>query len=91
MENTDESTSEFAVDPEHQYQVLEAATRDRLEQVGIFHSHPAPPYPSTRDLQFMEHNPCVWIIDGIQNQRHAMKAYQLLGGRLHDVPIRMLS
>jgi hypothetical protein len=39
----------------------------------------------------MEHNPCAWVIDGIQGVRHAMKAYQLLASRLHDVRIQTLN
>lgn len=88
MENVEQSASQFAIDPEREYQVLEAAAQDQLDLVGIFHSHPAPPYPSVRDLQFMEHNPCTWVIDGIQGVRHALKAYQLIAGRLHDVQVR---
>jgi len=88
MDNVEQSASRFAIDPEREYQVLQAAAQDRLDLVGIFHSHPAPPYPSVRDFQFMEHNPCTWVIDGIQGQRHALKAYQLIAGRLQDVQVR---
>jgi proteasome lid subunit RPN8/RPN11 len=30
--------------------------------VGIFHSHPAEPTPSSIDKKFMEINPVVWVI-----------------------------
>jgi len=88
MENVEQSASLFAIDPEREYQVLEAAAQDKLDLVGIFHSHPAPPYPSVRDLQFMEHNPCTWVIDGIRGVRHTLKAYQLIASRLHDVQVQ---
>jgi len=87
MENVEQSASQFAIDPEREYQVLEAAAQDKLDLVGIFHSHPAPPYPSVRDLQFMEINPCTWVIDGIQGVRHRLKAYQLVAGHLRDVQV----
>lgn len=90
MENVEQSDSQFAIDPEREYEVLEVAAQERLDLVGIFHSHPAPPYPSVRDLQFMEHNPCAWVIDGIQGARHVVKAYQLIAGRLHDVQVQTL-
>ena len=88
MENVEQSASQFAIDPEREYQVLEAAAQDKLDLVGIFHSHPAPPDSSARDLQFMEHNPCTWVIDGIQGVRHTLRAYQLIAGHLHDVRVQ---
>ena len=88
MENIARSTSTFELDPEQQYCVLTAAAKENLEQVGIFHSHPAPPKPSGWDLEYMRFNPCVWIIDGIQGLRHRMKAYQLIEGQLYPVEIQ---
>lgn len=87
MKNIAESTSTFSIDPEHQYSVLTAATNEGLDQVGIYHSHPAPPSPSGWDLEYMEYNPCVWVIDGIKGRRYRMKAYQLIEGRLFSVDI----
>ena len=87
MENISRSPSKFAIDPEQQYRVLETAAQDNLDQVGIFHSHPAPPKPSHWDLEYMEYNPCVWVIDGIQGKRHRMKAFQLINGQLYSVRI----
>ena len=86
-ENTAKSSSTFAIDPEHQYCILTAAAKEGLEQVGIYHAHPAPPTPSGWDLEFMEYNPCVWVIDGIQGDRFRMKAYQLWQGVLVSVQI----
>ncbi|MFX0169816.1 MAG: M67 family metallopeptidase [Candidatus Hodarchaeota archaeon] len=88
-ENAAKSSSTFAIDPEHQYCILTAASKDGLEQVGIYHSHPAPPTPSAWDLEFMEYNPCVWVIDGIQGDRFRMKAYQLWQGVLVGVQIKI--
>ena len=91
MENVEQSPFQFAIDPECEYQVLEAAAQERLDLVGIFHSHPAPPYPSARDLQFMEDNPCAWVIDGIQRVRHVLKAYQLVAGCMRNVQLQTIS
>jgi len=87
-DNVDRSHATFSIDPEDQYRILEEAARDRLELVAIFHSHPAPPRPSRRDLQYMVYNPCVWIIDGIRGGRRKLMAYQLIEGKLHQVEIK---
>jgi proteasome lid subunit RPN8/RPN11 len=43
-----------------------AAYRDAesrgLQVIGIFHSHPGKPVPSSTDRKFMGLNPVVWII-----------------------------
>jgi proteasome lid subunit RPN8/RPN11 len=86
-ENIAKSPAAFQIDPEHQYAILTSAAEEGLEQIGIYHSHPAPPEPSGSDLEFMEYNPCVWIIDGMKRLRFRMKAYQLWQGFLLSVDI----
>ncbi|MFW9830666.1 MAG: M67 family metallopeptidase [Candidatus Thorarchaeota archaeon] len=88
--NIAQSESSFEINPEHQYCILTAASKEGLEQVGIYHSHPAPPEPSGSDREFMKFNPCVWIIDGIQENRFRMKAYQLWEGFLLSVEIQTI-
>jgi proteasome lid subunit RPN8/RPN11 len=90
MENVADSLSTFAIDPEHHYCILTGAAKEGLEQVGIYHSHPAPPTPSMWDLEYMEYNPCVWVIDGLLGTRYRMKAYQLLQGQLFPVAIQTI-
>ena len=60
-----ESTSgitSFKVNPEEQYRLLEEAEERNEELVCVFHSHPAPPFPSTTDRRNMKLNPVVWLI-----------------------------
>ncbi len=89
-ENIAQSNSAFEIDPEHQYCILTAAAEEGLEQVGIYHSHPAPPEPSASDMEFMKYNPCVWVIDGRQNKRFRMKAFQQWQGFLISVEIHTM-
>ncbi len=92
MENIAQSSSSFAIDPEHQYRILTIASLNDLELVAIFHSHPAPPRPSGHDLEFMAYNPCAWVIDGISRDgRHSMRAYQFIEEHLFEVTIRIRS
>ncbi len=89
-ENIAKSQFSFEIDPEQQYCILAAAAKEGLEQIGIYHSHPAPPEPSASDLDFMKFNPCVWVIDGVYKQRFRMKAYQLWQGFLESVQIQLI-
>lgn len=56
------SLTSFVVNPEEQYRLMIEAEEKEEELVGIFHSHPAPPYPSSRDKENMKLNPVVWLI-----------------------------
>jgi proteasome lid subunit RPN8/RPN11 len=88
--NIAKSIAAFEIDPEHQYFILTAAAKEGLDQVGIYHSHPALPEPSGSDLEFMTYNPCVWVIDGRKRLRFRMKAYQLWQGFLLSVDIDII-
>ena len=61
-ENIDHSTVTFSVDPLYLLDIYTDIDNKNLEVVGIFHTHPAPPYPSGTDKQFMSVNKCVWLI-----------------------------
>jgi len=89
-ENIAQSNAAFQIDPEHQYCILTAAAEEGLEQVGIYHSHPASPEPSGSDLEFMKYNPCVWVIDGRHKERFRMRAFQLWQGFLISVEMHIM-
>jgi proteasome lid subunit RPN8/RPN11 len=62
VSNDAQSVTRFAVDPETQYHLLIEAEEKGEELIGIFHSHPAPTYPSETDLRYMKLNPVPWLI-----------------------------
>jgi [CysO sulfur-carrier protein]-S-L-cysteine hydrolase len=62
VHNQDDSEISFFVDPMELIQTYSHAKEIGLEVVGIFHSHPGLPEPSTTDLRYMEINPVVWVI-----------------------------
>lgn len=62
MRNILRSTTEFQIDPVELYNIYLEAEKRRLNVIGIFHSHPAPPYPSFLDIKYMKLNPVVWLI-----------------------------
>ncbi|MHA2352348.1 MAG: M67 family metallopeptidase [Candidatus Thorarchaeota archaeon] len=79
------SRTSFMVNPEEQYRLLvEAEERDE-ELVGIFHSHPAPPFPSSRDQQNMELNPVVWLIASKESGSWTSKAFLMEDNQVKEV------
>ena len=87
VQNVLESTTTFSVDPEEQYRLMMDAESEGLELIGIFHSHPAPAVPSTRDKRNMELNPVVWLIASKESGEWEFAAYILLDGSVKDVTI----
>ncbi|MFX0106658.1 MAG: Mov34/MPN/PAD-1 family protein [Candidatus Hodarchaeota archaeon] len=78
VENTSvSSTISFSVDPEIEYALLIEAENQNEEMVAIFHSHPAPPRPSPRDLRNMKLNPVVWLIASKISGRWESRAFLL--------------
>jgi [CysO sulfur-carrier protein]-S-L-cysteine hydrolase len=63
MKNSDASpTTRFRIDSQELINGYLRAEKMGLNVVGIFHSHPAPPIPSSTDKIFMEINPVIWLI-----------------------------
>ncbi|MHA1245958.1 MAG: M67 family metallopeptidase [Candidatus Thorarchaeota archaeon] len=64
VHNTAASPIRFEVDPVVEYNLLMEAEKCGQHLIGIFHSHPAPPRPSTTDIMNMRFNPVIWLIAG---------------------------
>ena len=64
LENISESPEiSFAVDPEELYIALSSFEKNAMCLVAIYHSHRAPPAPSSSDLHFMEGwKELVWLV-----------------------------
>jgi [CysO sulfur-carrier protein]-S-L-cysteine hydrolase len=62
MRNMDESPVTFSIEPAELLHAYNLAENKGMEVIGIFHSHPARPWPSSTDMKFMEINPVVWLI-----------------------------
>ena len=79
----------FTVNPEEQYQLLVEAEERGQDLVGIFHSHPAPPYPSSRDQQNMKLNPVVWLIASKDSGKWVSKAFLMEDDQVQEVNLQL--
>jgi [CysO sulfur-carrier protein]-S-L-cysteine hydrolase len=73
MRNSDSSKVTFSMDPQQLINMYQKVEKQNMHVVGIFHSHPAEPRPSSIDKKFMEINPVVWII--YSTITHRSRAY----------------
>jgi proteasome lid subunit RPN8/RPN11 len=73
VRNSDLSRITFSIDPQQLIEIYQTVEKQNMHVVGIFHSHPAEPMPSSIDKKFMEINPVVWII--YSTITHESRAY----------------
>ena len=84
-DNVENSPIDFTISPEQTLQVYTNAQKNKMEVIGIFHSHPnSKAYPSSIDQKYMKINPYVWIIlSGLTNE---LKAF-VLEPEIIEIPI----
>jgi proteasome lid subunit RPN8/RPN11 len=85
--NIANSKTSFSVDPETEYRLLVEAEERGEDLVGVFHSHPAPPKPSTSDLRNMRLNPVVWLISSKLTGSWISRAFILDADNLNEVEL----
>lgn len=86
MRNADESQVSFSIEPHEVLYAYDLAESKRLQVIGIFHSHPAKPAPSSTDKKFMEINPVFWLI--YSTTEHRLKAY-IYDSDLKEVAVKV--
>lgn len=77
----------FEVDSRGVYEAHKYAEELGLEVMGIYHSHPGPPIPSTIDLEGMKNWPIVWLI--ISSVDGSMAAYIMDGGSVRGLEVSL--
>ncbi|MGY5863410.1 MAG: M67 family metallopeptidase [Candidatus Thorarchaeota archaeon] len=82
---SDSGLTSFSVNPEEQYRLLVEAEERHEELVCIFHSHPAPPFPSATDRRNMKLNPVVWLIASNERGTWESRAYLLNDDNVEEV------
>jgi proteasome lid subunit RPN8/RPN11 len=88
MKNSDAlPTTRFRIDSQELINGYLRAEKMGLNVVGIFHSHPAPPIPST-DKIFMEINPVVWLI--YSTLTNESRAYIYEQKKVREVRLRVI-
>jgi proteasome lid subunit RPN8/RPN11 len=81
-------TVKFEINPQDLLKAYDHADAVNQAIVGIFHSHPAPPSPSSTDIDNMKINPCVWLIMG--GSEKEIKGYQYREGYIYKVDLEIL-
>ncbi|MFW9835509.1 MAG: Mov34/MPN/PAD-1 family protein [Candidatus Thorarchaeota archaeon] len=81
--------TQFIVNPEEQYRLMIEAEEQDEDLVGIFHSHPAPPFPSSRDQKNMKLNPVVWLIASKESGNWVSKGFLMDNDQVNKVDLHL--
>lgn len=81
--------TQFIVNPEEQYRLMMEAEEQDEDLVGIFHSHPAPPFPSSRDQKNMKLNPVVWLIASKESGNWVSKGFLMDNDQVNKVDLHL--
>ena len=81
--------TQFIVNPEEQYRLMMEAEEQDEDLVGIFHSHPAPPFPSSRDQKNMKLNPVVWLIASKESGNWISKGFLMDNDQVKKVDLHL--
>lgn len=88
VKNSDSSPVSFSIDPDDLMEGYQLSESRNLQVVGIFHSHPAEPFPSSLDKRYMKINPVVWLIYSTITKE--FRAY-IFEHKLKEVGLRVMA
>ena len=81
------STMEFTIDPQIVVTEVLKAANEKLELVGLFHSHSAPAQPSIVDLQHMKlWGDVIWVIYSLTEKK--LTAFQLKDDKTEEILVK---
>jgi len=84
--NVLKSITRFEIDPKAFFDAFMQADEEGLDFIGLFHSHPAPAYPSGVDLKFMRlWGNTFWLI--LSSIYDNFAAFQMTDGKVSEVTV----
>ena len=84
--NIDESDITYKIDPKEQFAVMRALREDKLELVGIYHSHPeTEAYPSSTDISLAFYPEAYYLIISLQKKDDPLiRAFKIINGDVKE-------
>jgi len=83
-----QSTVRFEINPETFAEAFNKADEEELDFIGLFHSHPAPPKPSSFDLKYMKlWGDAIWLI--LSTTNNSLAAYQMRNAEVKEITIKV--
>jgi proteasome lid subunit RPN8/RPN11 len=90
MTNVDCSEQHFSFDPEEQFKVARLVREQKMQMIGVYHSHPATPArPSAEDIRLAYDPEIIHVILSLAGQRNDLKAFRISADRVSPETIEI--
>lgn len=90
MENAEHSSVFYTMDSSEQFRVFDEISRDELDLVAIFHSHPhSPAIPSMQDVKLAFYPESVYLIISLMDDVPHCHAYTIIDGQAEEVALTL--
>jgi proteasome lid subunit RPN8/RPN11 len=90
MTNVDCSEQHFSFDPQEQFKVVRQVREQKMQMIGVYHSHPATPArPSAEDIRLAYDPEIIHVILSLAGQRNDLKAFRISADRVSPETIEI--
>lgn len=90
--NQDNSPSSFQFEPRTYLNTIRLMREERLDWLGVVHSHPsAPPYPSARDIANWHYPQKSYWILSLKDNQYSLSAYLIENGQITPLLYQVLA
>ena len=91
--NIDESDITYKIDPKEQFAIMRALREEKLELVGIYHSHPeTEAYPSSADISLAFYPEAHYLIISLQKKDDPLiRAFKIINGVVKELRLEIES
>jgi [CysO sulfur-carrier protein]-S-L-cysteine hydrolase len=91
MTNAERSPVIYRMEPKEQLRVFNQIEEERLDLVGIYHSHTrSPAYPSATDVAQAYYSEAVYLIVSLQNEEAPeLRAFRINDGKVSEIDLEL--
>jgi len=91
MRNIEESSVSYMMDPREQFNVMKEITKEGLDMLAIYHSHPCSGvYPSAKDIRLAFYPDSIYVIVNLFNKKPTIKAFRIIEEKVREVEMKIV-
>ena len=91
LRNAEQSPIRYSMLPQEQLRIFEEMERERLEMVGIYHSHTHTiPFPSETDVKMAFYPEVVSVIISLKEETPVVKAFRIREDAIYPEEIEVI-
>ena len=85
MQNMDNSSEHFALDPKEQFNVIRQVRSEKLDLLAVYHTHPkTPARPSAEDIRLAYDPDIIYVIASLIDGTRDIRAFRIIAGKVSE-------